>query len=72
MMILRFKTGEDKENLLHKAKKMAKYSDMIVDILEDCLEEEDDDENTEYRQRKYRHEYDKDEKTQNRYRYRGR
>lgn len=70
MIMLRFKTGEDKENLLHKAKKMAKYSDMIVDILEDCLEEED--EETEYRQRKYRHEYDEDEKTQNRYRYRGR
>jgi len=55
MIILSFKTKQDKEKLLEKAKKMEQYAAMIVD----CIEESQDEDDYEYAERKmYRHESD--------------
>lgn len=64
MIMVSFRTKKDKEHLLEKAKKMAEYSEMIVE----CLEESDymDDYEKHYRG----HEEDEDEMRGGRYGYR--
>ena len=53
MVMISFRTKEDKKHLLEKAKKMEEYSSMIVDCLEnsDYMDES-------YEERNYRHEED--------------
>lgn len=51
MVMISFRTKEDKKHLLEKAKKMEEYASMIVE----CIEE------SEYDERNYRHEDDEDE-----------
>lgn len=57
MVMISFRTKEDKKHLLEKAKKMEEYASMIVD----CIEE------SEYDERNYRHHEDDDEEYENRY-----
>lgn len=63
MIMVSFRTKEDKEHLLKKAKKMEEYAAMIVE----CLEESEYDE---YDERSYRHDYDEDDEMSGRYGYR--
>lgn len=66
-MILRFKSEEDHEALLHKVKKMRKFTEE----LEDCLEEMIDKGEVDYREPHYRHERDdEDDRYEGRYGYR--
>ena len=41
MMIVRFRSKEDHEDLLKKVKKMKKFTEDIEECLEDYMEEED-------------------------------
>lgn len=68
MMILRFKSEEDHEELLKKVKKMRKFTEE----LEDCLEDMIDHEEVDYRGGRYReHDYDDTEmRREGRYNYR--
>lgn len=59
MVMVSFRSKEDKKHLLEKAKKMEEYASMIVE----CIEE------SEYDERNYRHD-DEDEEMTNRYGYR--
>ena len=43
MVILRMRSSSEAKDLLKKVKKMSKYSEELEDILEECIEEEDDD-----------------------------
>lgn len=63
MIMISFRSKEDKDTLLKKAKKMEEYSSMIVE----CLENSDYDE---YNERNYRHDMDDDEMMNGRYGYR--
>lgn len=40
MMVLSFRSKEDKEKMLEKAKKMEAYAAEVVDCLEEALEED--------------------------------
>ena len=60
MIMVSFRSKEDKKHLLEKAKKMEEYASMIVE----CIEE------SEYDERSYRHEDYDDEEMNNRYGYR--
>lgn len=54
MIMIRFKSKRDKEDLLEKARKMEEYASMIVD----CIEESDDmGEDESYQERRYRMEH---------------
>ena len=65
MIMLRFKSKEDRDDLLHKTKKMKKYVDEIIDCIEDCEYEDE-----EYNERRYRHDDEwKDEENHGRYGY---
>ena len=64
MVMVSFRTKKDKEHLLEKAKKMAEYSSMIVECLEDS------DYMDEYNERSYRGHEDDDEMMNTRYGYR--
>ena len=71
MMVIRFRSGEDHSDLLHKVKKMKKFTDELEDMLEECFEEGE----VEYRGGMYRRDYDEDdmrhyEKMNGRYGYR--
>ena len=59
MVMVSFRSKEDKKHLLEKAKKMEEYASMIVE----CIEE------SEYDERNYRHD-DEDEEMTNHYGYR--
>ena len=64
MIMLKFRSREDREEILHKTKKMKKYVDEILDCLENCDYED------EYHERKYRHDdYDDEEEMHGRYGY---
>ena len=39
MFILRMRSSSEAKDLLKRVKKMAKYSEELEDILEDCMEE---------------------------------
>ena len=43
MMIIRFKSSSEAKDLLKKVKKMSKYSEELEDILEECVDDEDED-----------------------------
>lgn len=60
MVMVSFRSKEDKKHLLEKAKKMEEYASMIVE----CIEE------SEYDERNYRHDDEDDEEMTNRYGYR--
>lgn len=69
MMIVRFRSSEDHEDLLRKVKKMKKFTEEI----EDCLESADYDDEPEYRGGNYRkHDHEEDDyEMKGRYSYRG-
>ena len=55
MMVIKFRSSEDHSDLMHKVKKMRKFTEELEDILNDCYEDE-----PEYRGM-YRREYDDDD-----------
>ena len=58
MIVVRFRSGEEHSDLMHKVKKMRKFTEELEGILNDCYEEEE----PEYRGGKmYRKEYDDDD-----------
>ena len=68
MMVIKFRSSEDHSDLMHKVKKMRKFTEELEDILNDCYEDE-----PEYRG-SYRREYDEDDmrsRMNGRYGYRG-
>lgn len=67
-MVIKFRSSEDHSDLMHKVKKMRKFTEELEDILNDCYEDE-----PEYRG-SYRREYDEDDirsRMSGRYGYRG-
>ena len=66
MMVIKFRSSEDHSDLMHKVKKMRKFTEELEDILNDCY----DDEEPEYRG-SYRRMYDDDDmRMEGRYGYR--
>jgi len=67
MMVIKFRSSEDHEDLLKKVKKMKKFTEE----LEECLEEASYDDEPEYRGGSYRRKYDEeDTRMEGRYGYR--
>ena len=65
MMVIKFRSTEEHSDLMHKVKKMRKFTEELEDILKDCYEDEE----PEYRN--YRREYDEDDmRMEGRYGYR--
>ena len=62
MMIMKFKSHEEHDDLKKKVKKMMKFTEELYDYLEDC-EEYDDDED-------YRDDYEEHRVPRSRYGYR--
>jgi hypothetical protein len=66
MMVIKFRSSEDHSDLMHKVKKMRKFTEELEDILNDCYEDEE----PEYRG-SYRRMYDEDDmRMEGRYGYR--
>ena len=66
MMVIKFRSSEDHSDLMHKVKKMRKFTEELEDILKDCYEDEE----PEYRGM-YHREYDDDDmRMEGRYGYR--
>ena len=66
MMVIKFRSSEDHSDLMHKVKKMRKFTEELEDILNDCYEDEE----PEYRG-SYRRIYDEDDmRMEGRYGYR--
>lgn len=66
MMVIKFRNSEDHSDLMHKVKKMRKFTEELEDILNDCYEDEE----PEYRG-SYRKYYDEDDmRMEGRYGYR--
>ena len=66
MMVIKFRSSEDHSDLMHKVKKMRKFTEELEDILNDCY----DDDEPEYRG-SYRRMYDEDDmRMEGRYGYR--
>ena len=66
MMVIKFRSNEDHSDLMHKVKKMRKFTEELEDILNDCYEDEE----PEYRG-SYRRMYDEDDmRMEGRYGYR--
>ena len=66
MMVIKFRSSEDHSDLMHKVKKMRKFTEELEDILNDCYEDEE----PEYRGY-YRREFDDDDmRMEGRYGYR--
>ena len=64
-MVIKFRSTEEHSDLMHKVKKMRKFTEELEDILKDCYEDEE----PEYRN--YRREYDEDDmRMEGRYGYR--
>ena len=57
MIVVRFRSNDEHNDLLKKVKKMKKFTEELEDILEECYEDED----MEFRGGSYRKEYDEDE-----------
>ena len=55
-MVIKFRSSEDHSDLMHKVKKMRKFTEELEDILNDCYEDEE----PEYRG-SYRRMYDEDD-----------
>ena len=70
MVVVKFRTLEDKKEMLHKVKKMYKFAKELKECIEDKIdeEEEDDDDEIEYR----RHEDYDEPRYRSTTRYRGR
>ena len=65
-MVIKFRSSEDHNDLMHKVKKMRKFTEELEDILNDCYEDEE----PEYRG-SYRRMYDEDDMSmEGRYGYR--
>ena len=66
MMVIKFRSSEDHSDLMHKVKKMRKFTEELEDILNDCYEDDE----PEYRG-SYRRMYDEDDmRMEGRYGYR--
>lgn len=57
MMMIKFRSNEDHEELMHKVKKMKKFTEELQNMLEECY----NDGETEYRGGSYRKDYDDDD-----------
>ena len=57
MLVIKFRSNEEHSDLLHKVKKMKKFTDELEDMLEECYEDDDVD----YRGGSYRKEYDEED-----------
>ena len=58
MMVVRFRSSEEHGDLMHKVKKMRKFTEELEDMLNECYEEDE----PEYRGgRMYRRDYDEDD-----------
>ena len=68
MMVVRFRNSEEHGDLMHKVKKMRKFTEELEDLLNECYEDDE----PEYRGgRMYRREYDDDDmRMEGRYGYR--
>ena len=55
-MVIKFRSSEDHSDLMHKVKKMRKFTEELEDILNDCYEDDE----PEYRG-SYRRMYDEDD-----------
>ena len=67
MMVIKFRSSEDHSDLMHKVKKMRKFTEELEDLLKDCYDEEE----PEYRGGNYRKNYDDDDmRMEGRYGYR--
>ena len=67
MMVIKFRSGEDHEDLMHKVKKMRKFTEELEDLLNECYDQE----TVEYRGGMYRRDYDdEDMRMEGRYGYR--
>lgn len=66
MMIIRFRSKEDHEDILKKVKRMKKFTAELEECLEDAMDEE-----LEFRGKSYRKDYeDEDRRMEGRYGYR--
>ena len=67
MIVVRFRSAEDHEALMHKVKKMRKFTEELEDLLNECY----DNDTVEYRAGMYRRDYDdEDMRMEGRYGYR--
>ena len=67
MMVVKFRSSEDHSDLMHKVKKMRKFTEELEDLLNECY----DNETVEYRGGMYRRDYDdEDMRVEGRYGYR--
>ena len=67
MVVVRFRDKEEHGDLLHKVKKMKKFTDELEAMLEECYEDDDLD----FRGGSYRRYYDEDDmRMEGRYGYR--
>ena len=67
MVVVRFRDKEEHGDLLHKVKKMKKFTDELESMLEECYEDDDLD----FRGGSYRRYYDEDDmRMEGRYGYR--
>ena len=68
MKIIKFRNSGEHSDLLHKVKKMKKFTEELEDMLEECYEDEE----AEYRSGSYRKDYDEDDdmRMEGRYGYR--
>ena len=41
MMVIKFRSSEDHSDLMHKVKKMRKFTEELEDILKDCYEDDE-------------------------------
>lgn len=66
-MVIKFRSKEDHSDLMHKVKKMRKFTEELEDMLKDCYEDDE----PEYRGESYRKDYDDDDmRMEGRYSYR--
>lgn len=66
MMVIKFRSSEEHEDLLKKVKKMKKFTEDLEECLEEAMEDD-----FEYRGGSYRKEYDEDDRRmEGRYGYR--
>ena len=68
MMVIKMRSSEEHNDLLHKVKKMRKFTEELEDLLNECYEDDD----MEFRSgRSYRREFDDDDmRMEGRYGYR--
>ena len=67
MMVVKFRSSEDHEDLMHKVQKMRKFTEELEDLLDECYDKE----TVEYRRGMYRRDYDdEDMRMEGRYGYR--